>query len=194
MADLIHDHRVSPPNTFATLREEEVRAWFQRGQALFARNWPYAWSLHQSAESPVAGKVGIAPLPHFPGGESVATLGGWHVAVSASSDAPDASWALVKYITSRAVQKRLALRLGWNPGRRDVYRDPDVLAALPHFADLEQVFTHARPRPNVPYYTAASEILQRELNAVLAGRRTPAEGLAAAQAQIEAVADRYRTP
>jgi len=42
MYDLIHKHKVSPPNTFTEMKEEEVRIFFQQGNALFERNCPYA--------------------------------------------------------------------------------------------------------------------------------------------------------
>jgi len=194
MRDLIHRLRISPPSTYTEMKEEEAREAFQQGAALFERNWPYAWSLHHREGSPVAGRVGIAPLPRFPGGRSVAALGGWHVGISRHTDAPEAAWRLVSFLTSYAVQKQLALHLGWNPGRRDLYRDPQVLADLPHFGELREVFDHALPRPVVPYYTQLSEVLQRRLNAVLAGREAPAEALAAAQREVRDIAQRYDGP
>ena len=36
---------------------------FQNGQALFMRNWPYAWSLGNGKDSKIAGKIGVAALP-----------------------------------------------------------------------------------------------------------------------------------
>ncbi len=117
MRDLIHGADISPPNTYTEMKEEEVRMFFQQGKALFERNWPYAWSLHQRDESPVAGKIGIAPLPHFDDGHSVSTLGGWHIGISKFSDARPEAWNLVEYIVSYETQKKLTLNLGWNPGR-----------------------------------------------------------------------------
>jgi multiple sugar transport system substrate-binding protein len=85
----------------------------------------------------------------------------------------------------------MALHLGWNPGRKDVYDDPDVLDRLPHFRNLRAVFENARPRPIVPYYTQLSEILQRHLNAALSGKSLPGEALATAQKQMQAIVSRY---
>jgi len=192
MVDLIHKLKLSPPNTFSQMKEEEVRLLFQRGRALFERNWPYAWALHQAADSPVRGRIGLAPLPAFPGGRSVSTLGGWHVGLSVHSRAKDRAWELIRFMVSAGTQKKLALKLGWNPGRRDVYSDPEVLAAMPHLAGLREVFDHARPRPVIPYYSQLSEVLQRRLNAALAGQLSPGEALARAQEEAQAVVDRYQ--
>ena len=191
MHDLIHRHGISPPNTYTEMKEEEVRLHFQGGDALFERNWPYAWALHEAEGSPVRGRTAIAPLPAFTPGRSVSTLGGWHAGISRYSDARAGSVRLLCYLTSFPVQKRLALALGWNPGRRDVYGDPDLLARMPHFGSLRAVFENARPRPIVPYYTQLSEILQRHLNAALSGRSSPENALAAAQKEMQAVATRY---
>jgi multiple sugar transport system substrate-binding protein len=192
MRDLIHTHGVSPPSTFTTMKEEEVRRFFQEGNALFARNWPYAYPLHREAGSPVRDATAIAALPAFVPGRGVSTLGGWHVGVSAFSDAPRESMALIRFLTSYEVQKKLALRLGWNPGRTDVYEDPELLARMPHLRELRRVFDTARPRPILPYYTQLSEILQRRLSAALAGRAAPAEALAAAEREMRRVVSRYR--
>jgi multiple sugar transport system substrate-binding protein len=191
MRDLIRKHGVSPRSTFTEMREEEVRQYFQRGDAFFERNWPYAWALHQAEGSPVKGKVGIAPLPHFPGQSSASTLGGWHAGISRSSDQPAAALALVRYLVSLPVQKRLALALGWNPGRRELYDDPEVLARAPHLKELGPIFDNARARPNLPYYTRLSEVLQRHLNRALAGQVEPAAALEAADAEMKAVTERY---
>ncbi len=191
MYDLIHTHGVSPPNTFTEMKEEEVRTFFQRGHALFERNWPYAWNLHQADDSAVKGSVGIAPLPHFPSGRSASTLGGWHIGISAYSDDKQSSAEFVRFISSRAVQKRFAMELGWNPGRRDVYSDADVTKKYPHFEQLRSVFDNAVPRPNLPYYTQISAVLQQHLNAALSGRTAPGKALAAAEKEARAVAARY---
>lgn len=192
MHDLINTHKISPLNTFTEMKEEEVRTAFQRGDALFERNWPYAWSLHQREDSKVKGRVGIVPLPHFPSGKSVSTLGGWHIGISRYSDVKPESFELLKFIVSRGVQKRLALELGWNPGLRDVYTDSDVIEKLPHFVRLREVFENAQPRPNVPYYTQISEVIQRYVSKILAGELSPKDALEAAEREAQKVVERYR--
>ena len=191
MHDLIQKHKISPPNTYTEMKEEEVRTSFQAGNALFERNWPYAWSLHQKEDSPVRGKVGIAPLPHFPDYEGASTLGGWHIGISKYSDSKEVAWELVKFITSYQEQKDLVLNLGWNPGRRDIYQDKEVVSKLPHLADLRAVFDNAIPRPGYPYYGEISEVMQRYINGVLAGRMSAEEALKKAQKEVEVIVKRY---
>jgi len=191
MYDLIHEYRISPPSTFTEMKEEEVRRAFEQGNALFERNWPYAWALHQAEDSPVKGNVGILPLPSFPGGESVSALGGWHIGISKYSDAQQESFEFLKFIASFEIQKRLALQLGWNPGRKDVYYDEEVLSRLPHFSALKEVFEKAQPRPVTPVYTQISEILQRYINAVLSGKLRPEEALGRSEEEIEKLTGRY---
>lgn len=191
MQDLIRKYQVSPPNTFTEMKEEEVRTFFEQGNALFERNWPYAWALHIAEDSPVRDKTGIAPLPHFENGESVSTLGGWHIGISRYSGAKEESFKFLKFIVSRNTQKDLALALGWNPARRDVYRDKEVAEKLPHFAALSKIFENARPRPNVPYYTLISEIFQRNINAALSGKTSPETALSLAQKEAQEIVDRY---
>jgi len=192
MHDLIHKYKVSPPNTFTEMKEEEVRIFFQQGKALFARNWPYAWSLFQGEGSKLKDKVGIASIPHFPVSQSVSTLGGWHIGISRYSDMKPESFELVKFITSFNTQKRLAIELGWNSGRVDVYKDAEVLQKAPHFDALREVFENAQARPGLPYYSQISEVLQQHINAVLAGSTSPEEALSRAEQEARKVAESYK--
>jgi multiple sugar transport system substrate-binding protein len=191
MRDLIWKYQISPPFTYTEMQEEETRLLFQTGGALFARNWPYAWALHQSQESPVRGKIGVTLPPAPPGGKRTSSLGGWHIGVSAFSNAKPLALAFVQYVCSYPVQKRMVLRLGWNPGRRDLYTDPEILQQAPHLQVLQQALQIATPRPLLPYYPQLSVIAQRRINDVLARRTDAASALQAAEQEIADLLARY---
>ncbi|MFO7965927.1 MAG: ABC transporter substrate-binding protein [Desulfobacterales bacterium] len=191
MRDCIRTYGVTPPNAYTEMKEEEVRMMFQRSDALYERNWPYAWALHQSEGSPVRSKTGVSAVPAPVNGKRAATLGGFHIGISRFSDVLPEACEFVKFITSYRNQKRMAIRLGWNPGRRDLYEDSDVLAHAPHFKTLKEVFQQARPRPLEPYYTQISAIAQKHINSVLAGRADTDDALAAADREILDVLRRY---
>jgi len=189
MRDLIHRWRISPPNTYTEMREEEVRLAFQRGDALFERNWPYAWALHQEPDSPVRGKVGLGLLPAFTGGRPVAALGGWHIGISRYSDCKTEAWQLVAFVLSRGVQARLARELGWNPSRVDLYQG--TLRGLEHLQVVGRACALALARPSLPWWPQLSAVLQRFLNAALAGRMEPAQALRQAQGAAKRLARLY---
>ncbi|OGS21020.1 MAG: transcriptional antiterminator [Elusimicrobia bacterium RIFOXYA2_FULL_39_19] len=191
LCDLIHIQKISPPNIFTEMKEEEVRTFFQQGDALFERNWPYAWSLHQNDDSAVKGKVGLASVPHFAGNKSASTLGGWHIGISKFSDAKDLSWEFVKFTVSYETQKKLAMKLGWNPGRKDIYKDREIKQKFPHFSYLGNIFENLTPRPNLPYYTQISEIMQKHINSALSGKTNPETALKEAELEINNSIKRY---
>jgi len=191
MRDLIWQYRISPPSTYTEMKEEQVRLYFQAGNALFERNWPYAWSLHQSPASKIRNKIGIAPLPAPVDGERVSTLGGWHIGLSRFSDRKPQALKFIRFVTSYDTQKKIMQRMGWNPGREDLYDAPDILKQAPHYRELKQIFHNAVPRPLLPYYTQVSAIAQRYLNSVLADRLSAANALKAAQDEIDALQRRY---
>ena len=157
------------PRGVLTYEEPESLALFIQGRAVFHRNWPYAWEVSNDPKrSRVAGSVGVAPLPHFPGGTSCAALGGWQLGMSRYSRNKESAWAFIRFLTSRRVQKMLALGAGLAPSRRALYDDADILRQHPLFADMREVFITARPRPRSPLYPGLSHVLQRYFSRVLA--------------------------
>lgn len=192
MRDLISKDGVSPP-LVTTLTEEPSRNLFGNGKSVFLRNWPYAWSLFQQDGSAVKDKVGVTMLPHFPGKESAATLGGWQLGINAYSEKPEAAERLIRFLTSYEAQKALAIAYAMNPTRKKLYEDADLMAAQPFTAQLYDVFEHARPRPVSPYYVMFSQIMQTEFSAVLVGAKTPEVALNAAQAQMEQVLEQNQS-
>ena len=100
---------ISPPGVLSYMEEESRGVW-QTGNAVFMRNWPYAYALGNGDDSPIKGKFDVAPLPSGRRGtRSAATLGGWNLAVSKYSPNPDAAIALVKFMASTEFQKQRAL-------------------------------------------------------------------------------------
>ena len=149
--------------------EPESLALFTQGRAIFHRNWPYAWSIANDSErSKVTGKVGMMPLPSFPGNKGVATLGGWQLGISRFSTQKELAWRFVSFMTGHAMQKRIALETGRAPTRAALYEDRDVLDKVPQLKSLLETFQQAIPRPTTPVYTPLSNIMQRYFSSVLA--------------------------
>lgn len=177
---------IAPPGVL-NYSEEEARGVFQSGQAVFMRNWPYAWALANSADSPVRGQVGVAALPHGAGGASTGVLGGWNLAVSRHSRHVAQAADLVMYLTGAVEQKRRAVQAAYNPTRPALYQDADVLAANPFFAALYPSFAHAVARPSRVTgrkYNRVSNAFWNAVHDVLGGEAEPAAAMAALEQQL----------
>lgn len=168
--------------------EEDARRIFQLGNAVFMRNWPYAWALLSAQDSAVAGKVGIAPLPKGgPRGQHAGALGGWQLAVSKYSKNPEAAADLVRFLTNRSMQKHRAIVGAYAPTIMDLYDDPEILEANPFFADLRPILEHAVARPakqTGEEYMAVSSHFWDAVHDVLIGEQSARNTLVALEEQL----------
>jgi trehalose/maltose transport system substrate-binding protein len=146
------------------------------------RNWPYALALAGAPGSPVAGRIGVAALPHGEDGASSATLGGSQLAVSRYSRAPAAAIDLVRALSGAKEQKRRAIAGGFNPTIERLYRDPELLAARRLMPELKAIFAAAVARPSAVTgrrYNQVSNEFWNAVHDVLRGRQSAPASLAA---------------
>lgn len=185
MIDQVYGTR-NVPQTVLTWQEEQTRFAFQNGQAVFMRNWPYAYPLMQdSAESRVAGKFSVAPMPAAPGGSPTAALGGSQLAINANTEHPEAAYAVIDYLTRPEQMLERARVVGQYPTRHSLYDDlalAEALAISPEQA--RRIIESAVPRPVTPVYTQLSEILQIRLHRALTGQQTAEAALADAAREM----------
>ena len=176
---------VSPP--WVTAADEELsRRAFGDGHAIFLRNWPYAMDLFELPDSPVRGKVGIAPLPrHARGARGAGATGGAHLGVARHTRYPDAAVALARFLAAEAAQKAMAAGVALNPTRTNLYRDPDLVRGHPNLPRIYALAAGARPRPVTPYYLVLSTTLQPEFSAVLVGVKTARAAIAHARRRLD---------
>ncbi len=179
---------ISPEGNLAYMEEESRGVW-QLGNAVFHRNWPYAYALGNGDDSPVKGKFDVAPLPagEGPDARSAATLGGWNYAVSKYSQDPDAAIELALFLASPEVQKERAINQSNLPTIEALYEDADVLAASPFMANWKEIFQNAVPRPSAPTKTNYNEVSSLFWSAVhntLSGNGSAAENLELLEADL----------
>jgi trehalose/maltose transport system substrate-binding protein len=180
------------PEGVLNYAEEDARGVFQSGNAVFMRNWPYAWGLANAPDSPVKGKVGIAILPQGSGdgARHAAALGGQQLAVSKYSAHPKEAADLVRYLTGADEQKRRAIKGSFNPTRKSLYSDQELLQALPFLKDFEAVLDNAVARPSsvtgASYNRVSSEFI-RAVHNTLAGQGTAEENLAALEKMLQRI-------
>ena len=181
------------PTGVLNYAEEEARGVFQNGNAVFMRNWPYAWALVNGSDSGIKGKVGVMvgmPKGDGPSSTGAAALGGWQMAVSKYTKYPKEAADLVLYMTSQAAQKERSISLASNPTIPALYQDKDILAANPFYGDLFETLKVAIPRPATVTglkYNEVSAAFWNATHEVLSGKATGAESVKKLEGKISAI-------
>jgi len=180
--------KIAPPEVL-TWHEEETRFAFQNGNAVFLRNWPYAWPLlNEREKSKVAGRFAVALMPAAPGGRPSAALGGAQLAINAHSRRPELAWRLIAFLTAPDQMLERAQVAGQYPPRRSLWEDPRLAEALGvPLQDVRRILESATPRPVTPVYSELSETLQIHLHRALSGQAAPEEALRMAARQMEEI-------
>jgi len=153
---IAHEHgiaRLEDAALIASLPVGRTGGWiscgvFQSGDAVFMRNWPYAWAL---ANAPTARSAASRhrSLPRGgPNDTHASALGGQQLAVSRYSAHPELAADLVLYLAGAAEQKRRAIEGSFNPTIASLYKDPEILQANPFMGQLGDVFAHTVARPS----------------------------------------------
>lgn len=139
--------------------------------------------------SPVVGRYGVAPLPMRPGYPQKTSIGGYAFGISRYSAKRESCWRFIKWVTSAATQRKMALlpdSLFADFARASLYDDEQVTHLYP-FLDVQlrglRDGDGKAVRPPSMNYTTIEGYYGRRLNRVLAGQDTPDSALAAVQRQ-----------
>ncbi|GHT94259.1 sugar ABC transporter substrate-binding protein [Alphaproteobacteria bacterium] len=153
-----------------TYSEEDARGIFQSGNAVFIRNWPYAYTLMNDPSTAVAGKIGMMPIPPSAnGGKESGSLGGWFMTVSKFSKNKALAADLAMYVTSKAQQK-LRVASSYLPTFKSLYDDEEVLKVNPFIANMRESLLNAVARPSKAFgknYSKASSEIFNTINTIL---------------------------
>ncbi len=174
------------PSAITTFQEPQSETLFTSGQVAFERNWTYAYADSNSpSTSKVAGEVGITTLPTFQGqtGPGYSATGGWNLYINPHSKNIPADVAFVKWITSPAAQKIIAVQGGEIPTVASVLAEPDVQAANPAYPIAAKNKLQARPS-NAAAYSQVSQSIYSNVNSALTGASSPQNALKAANTSI----------
>lgn len=186
MYDTISKYKVSPQDVLSW-DEEPSRGPFTAGDSAFLRNWSYVYKIAEDpSSSSIAGKVGVAPLPHFPGKKSSACLGGYQYGVNAHTQNREAAIDFITWMSSPETQLRIATGLGLAPTRPSVFDQPELIAKQPFMHTLKDVFVGATPRPVTPLYPQVTLALQSAVSRALVNGNVQDE-LGRAKTKIAAI-------
>lgn len=185
LADLVRSG-MTPPGV-ANFAENDALQLFSAGEAAFLRNWPYAWGLIEQQAGPVTGRVGVIPLVGAKGLSGGGTLGTWGLSLLAGSPHPQAAAQVIRWLTGPEVQRELLQSQGYAPTWQSLYNDTELRSAHPLLDIQQQALQSALVRPLTPLYAQLSDVLQRQINGLLASDRPTEVALARAQRQSDLI-------
>ncbi|MCY4072830.1 MAG: sugar ABC transporter substrate-binding protein [Chloroflexi bacterium] len=199
------------PGTVASL--EYIRDLWQYGPVgVESFSFPEAWDafmlgraaimIEASAAAPevenpdkslVAGMTGYSPLPAGPAG-AFSGVWGWSFAMMDDSDAKEATWAFIAYLTSEGMQSEY-LANGGIVSRASALGDPDLQAENPYYQATLDTLQQAAALGELglsvvlptPKWSQISEIMGIEGARAFIGEISVEEAIASMQAQVSEV-------
>jgi multiple sugar transport system substrate-binding protein len=174
------------PSAVSTFQEAQAMSTFSSGQAAFLRNWDYAYADSQTKGSKTVGKVGVAPLPTFSGqtAPGYSNIGGWNLYINPHSKNIAADLSFIQFMSSTTAQMDLVNLASSIPTVESVRTSSSVIAANPVLATVPK--TKLVPRPaGTPNYPQLSSAIYQNVNAALAGSKSPSAAMSAAQSAAQ---------
>ncbi|MFW9994040.1 MAG: ABC transporter substrate-binding protein [Candidatus Odinarchaeota archaeon] len=172
------------PQAVLTYGEEESRAIWDAGNAIFHRNWPYAYRLSlnsaflNGSESSYLGGItqayNVTVMPHKAGVANYRTscLGGWQLGVNKFSTHKAEAKHFMLWLTAEKQQVTYLNGNGNIPTLKAAYQSADIDESQLYVQLLLPVFEAALPRPVHPQYPQLSEAIQEPIHKFLSGTIT----------------------
>ena len=159
---------------------------FRQGLVANMQTWSVGASGYDDpAQSKVVGKNTVAVAPVAEGMKPTYGIGGWGLAINADIEErqKQAAWEYIKWVTSPAIQKEMALQGGGGFLRRSTIADPELNARFRFLPVLNESFENGDGdfRPRIAQYPEIQDLLGTAVNAVLAGTAEPKAALDEAQ-------------
>ncbi len=175
---------ISPPGVVTYKGWDAYNIW-QAGQAAFMRNW--ATSPWISSPKFTMDQFDIASLPR--GTARIATtVGGRAYAVSRHSLHPREAAMLVRFLCRPDIQLNRLRNIGGAPTIPELYNDPGMLAANPHFSTVLKTYRNDKVwRPSKETgkrYPDLSRAYNRTVHEILVGQKNVARALSDLQAEL----------
>lgn len=154
------------PAEVSNYNEDDSFNKFAEGETVFLRNWPFIQPRLDQSER-LRDRVKIAPTVHALGRTSTPCKGGWGFSISSRATHPQAARRAIEFFTSEEAQRKLVLESGYLPSRRSLFTDSALLQRFPYLSSLYTAVENSVPRPLIPQYQQASDILQDYLSRAL---------------------------
>ncbi|MDR8019552.1 extracellular solute-binding protein [Nesterenkonia aerolata] len=151
----------------SAMDENQSMFLFQGDNGSFMVNWPFIWTATQASvedgtvDQEVLDDIAWAQYPRVDEDtESAPPLGGINLGVGADSEHPDLAWDAVECIVSPENQVEYFITNGNPPSSAEAFEDEQVQETYPMADVIAESLDAAAPRPQTPYYSDISQIIQ----------------------------------
>lgn len=114
-------------------------------------------------------------------------IGAWLLGIPKSSKHQKEALDFILFVTSREMEKKLALEVGVPPTRKSVYNDPDVVKKYPWYPVQLEALENSKMRPRLPQWKRIEDTLANYWHQAFTGQLDPATALKEAANDIRSI-------
>lgn len=154
--------------------------------------WPSeVTNTEDPAKSQVAGKNGYAPVPG-----AAPFAAGWGWSVSTDSDAKEAAYLFISWLTNQEQSEEALVKYGIDRGRQSVIneRTKEAIMARPNgsaqwepIEALSKSWANAKTSPTIPEWSQVWDVIALHVQKIVAGEEEAQPGLEAARSESEKI-------
>lgn len=190
--EILNDSSALHPKS-ETLDSVQAGEVFGNGEAAMTVNWfGFAAVAQTNEKSRVRGKVGLAPIPCEPPGESASLNVYWILSIAAGSRNPELSYEFLRHCASPAMDKLLTLE-GAIGCRKSTWADAEINRRIPFYRQLEALHLNARETPSLAIWPEINDAIDAMVLQTRSGDRPVEELLREADERVSTIAGAGRT-
>lgn len=157
----------------------DTMATYSQGKAFSMISYMFMLSVFNDDDASVV--KGKNTMTVMPGGHGLTGMWSWGIPVSSPS--PDAAWEFLKWVESPDVAMKRALA-GGVPAQEAPYQNQEFLDKYPWMPQAKDMIGSGVGLPAVTKQAQLVEIMGRHLSDVVAGAKTPQEGMDGAAEEL----------
>ncbi|MFN8663541.1 MAG: extracellular solute-binding protein [Thermomicrobiales bacterium] len=157
----------------------DTMATYSQGKAFSMISYMFMLSVFNDDDASVV--KGKNTMTVMPGGHGLTGMWSWGIPVSSPN--PDAAWEFLKWVESPEVAMKRALA-GGVPAQEAPYQNQEFLDKYPWMPQAKDMIASGEGLPAVTKQAQLVEIMGRHLSDVVAGAKTPQEGMDGAAQEL----------
>jgi ABC-type glycerol-3-phosphate transport system substrate-binding protein len=157
----------------------DTMATYSQGKAFSMISYMFMLSVFNDDDASVVKDKNTMTV--MPGGHGLTGMWSWGIPVSSPN--PDAAWEFLKWVESPEVAMKRALA-GAVPAQEAPYENQEFLDKYPWMPQAKDMIASGEGLPAVTKQAQLVEIMGRHLSEVVAGARTPQEGMDGAAEEL----------